>query len=288
MEEGGSLASSSGHRASRSISGYPSCGPWDLWPRPLSDYPRMPFGLMMSQDVFQLHMDQILEHCPGTINIADNMVVFGRMEDAHDKNLINLVNVAEEHSLAFNSTKCKIKVNSIPFFGKTYNAHGVRPEPKKVVAIEALPAPANKEELHKFFGIPTYMGPYLPHFSQQLAPLRDLLTADMDFCWMESHQSRFDNITSQIVKCTTLVYFSPNIEPLIEVDASSRGLGAVLLQDGCSVAFISKALSDTEQRYQTSSGRCWQCYSGVNGFTITSTTRRSESSETIGHWRWYI
>ena len=34
-------------------------------------FKRMPFGLVMSQDVFQHKMDQILERCPGTIGIAD-------------------------------------------------------------------------------------------------------------------------------------------------------------------------------------------------------------------------
>ena len=79
------------------------------------------------------------------ITITDDVVVFRRIEDEHDKNLINLMKVLEEHGLTFNSAKCKIKVNSIPFFSKTYSSHGVRPDPENVVAIEALPAPANKE-----------------------------------------------------------------------------------------------------------------------------------------------
>ena len=37
----------------------------------------MPFGAKMSQDVFQLQMDAILEQCPGVIGIHDDMVIFG-------------------------------------------------------------------------------------------------------------------------------------------------------------------------------------------------------------------
>ena len=36
---------------------------------------RMPFGAKMSQDVFQLRLDAILEQCPGVIGIHDNMVI---------------------------------------------------------------------------------------------------------------------------------------------------------------------------------------------------------------------
>ena len=33
----------------------------------------------------------------------------------------------------------------------------------------------------------------------------------------------------------------------VQVDASKKGLGAALLQEGCPVAFASKALTPTEQ-----------------------------------------
>ena len=52
-------------------------------------YKRMPFGLNLSQDVFQERMDGILENCPGTISIADDIGVFGSSEREHDENLHN-------------------------------------------------------------------------------------------------------------------------------------------------------------------------------------------------------
>ena len=45
----------------------------------------------MSQDVFQLHMDAILEQCPGVIGIHNDMVIFGVDQEDHDANLINLL-----------------------------------------------------------------------------------------------------------------------------------------------------------------------------------------------------
>ena len=53
----------------------------------------MPFGAKMSQDVFQLWMDAILEQCPGVVGIHDDVVVFGGDQEDHDANLINLLNV---------------------------------------------------------------------------------------------------------------------------------------------------------------------------------------------------
>ena len=40
-------------------------------------FKRMPFGLKMSQDVFQTKIDQTFEGCEGVVGIADDIVVFG-------------------------------------------------------------------------------------------------------------------------------------------------------------------------------------------------------------------
>ncbi|XP_041379666.1 uncharacterized protein K02A2.6-like [Gigantopelta aegis] len=39
---------------------------------------RLPFGLKVSQDIFQEKMDMILEQCPGTLGFTDDIVVFGK------------------------------------------------------------------------------------------------------------------------------------------------------------------------------------------------------------------
>ena len=48
----------------------------------------MPFGLKMSQDVFQMHMDQLTDRLPGIIAIHDDICVYGKTQDQHNKNLL--------------------------------------------------------------------------------------------------------------------------------------------------------------------------------------------------------
>ena len=49
---------------------------------------RMPFGLRMSQDVFQHRMDMILEKAgPGVTGISDDVIVFGKDEEENGENL---------------------------------------------------------------------------------------------------------------------------------------------------------------------------------------------------------
>ena len=93
------------------------------------------------------------------------------------------------------------------------------------------------------------MAPFAPNMSQHTAILRELLKNDGDFQWTPSHETAFKNIKRLICKEITLSYFDPRVDTHVQVDASSHGLGAVLLQNGRPIAFASKSLSDCERRY---------------------------------------
>ena len=210
---------------------------------------RLPFGLNLSQDVFQEMMDCILEKCPGTISIADDVGVFGKTEVEHNKHLHNLMRVALQHGLVFNIDKCDIKQANMKFFGLEFSADGVRSDPGRAADIQRMKAPQNVAQLQEFLGIATYMSPFIPNLSQKTATLRDLVKKDAEYIWTDSHNAAFEATKSLICRDVTLAYFDPQAESVIQVDASSRGLGAVLIQHGKPIAFASKSLSDCEQRY---------------------------------------
>ena len=44
--------------------------------------------------MFQDRMDHILERCPGTMGIADDVAVSGKDEEEYDANLHNLTKIA--------------------------------------------------------------------------------------------------------------------------------------------------------------------------------------------------
>ena len=78
---------------------------------------RVPFRLKMSQDIFQMRMDDIVAQCPRVLAIHD-MFIYGKDDRDHDANIINLFKVAQKEGLGFNSKKCTIKQESIMFFGE--------------------------------------------------------------------------------------------------------------------------------------------------------------------------
>ena len=93
---------------------------------------RLPFGLNVSQDIFQSRMDQHLDDLTGVVSIVYDIVVFGEKEEDHDRNLINLMKQEERKGLVFNSKKCHIKQSCVSFFGNRYTPDGIKPDPDKV------------------------------------------------------------------------------------------------------------------------------------------------------------
>ena len=112
----------------------------------------------------------------------------------------------------------------------------------------------------------TYLSLFIPSLSMFTAPLRELLRKDSEFTWNDSYQEAFDAVKQMVCKDTTLRYFDSQKPIVIQVDASQKGLGAALLQDGCPIAFASKALTLTEQRYANTEREMLACVFGAERF----------------------
>ena len=135
----------------------------------------MPFGLKMSQDVFQMQMDQITNRLPGIIAIHDDICVYSKDIAEHDHNLLQLMKTAQDQGLVFNSSKCAIHQSQI-FYGAIFTAYGMRPGPAKVQALQDLPAPQNSKQLQSFLGLNNYLQPFLPGLVSKTTFLREQVT----------------------------------------------------------------------------------------------------------------
>ena len=95
-------------------------------------------------------------------------------------------------------------------------------------------------------------------FTKRLAslskPFRDLLSKDSAWVWGDNQEKAFQELKQCLISAPILALYDPNKETKINADASSYGIGAVLLQkqnenDWKPVSYISPALTDTETRY---------------------------------------
>ena len=208
-------------------------------------------GTKFSQDAYQMKMDQILEGLDGIIAIYDDITIYGKYDDDHDANLIALMEHAKQTGLAFNSQKCFIGQEEVSFFSVTFGKNGMSPDPMKIQGILEMPAPQDATQLQSFLGMVNFMHPFIPHLSENTAPLRALLTMNAVFHWHSSTNAAFQKLKSLIADSQrrSLWFYNRNLPLTVKADASKNDLGAALIQQGESIAFASKSLSDTEKRY---------------------------------------
>ena len=101
-------------------------------------FTRLPFGLaiFVSQDVFQKHLNSVLDGLKGVTGIADDTFVFGATEKEHDENMVNLMNRSREKGIKFNKDKIQFKCQEVSFFGHKWTPVGIKPGDKKISAIQ--------------------------------------------------------------------------------------------------------------------------------------------------------
>ena len=156
---------------------------------------------------------------------------------------------AQQKGVVFNEDKVQFKCKKVSFFGHTWTPQGIKPDNKKVSAIIDMKPPEDTKSLQSFLGLVNYLTRYSGHLATLSAPLRDLTKKDTTYSWGPEHDRAFTEVKKEVSSLGVLRYFDPHAETVIETDASLKGLGAVLLQDGKPVCYTSKALTETEQRY---------------------------------------
>ena len=212
-------------------------------------YTRLPFGIASAPEVFQNVMVHLFQDIEGVEVIVDDLVVWGEDVEQHDVRLRQVLDRCRECNLKLNREKCHFRVSEVHYVGHVLSADGVKPDPQKVEAIIAMPTPANREDLQRFLGVVTYLSKFIPNMSQKSAALRQLLQKDVEWSWGQVEEDTFTCLKTSISSAPVLKFFDPKEPVTLSVDASSKGVGAVLLQNDRPVAYASKALTLSQENY---------------------------------------
>ena len=112
-----------------------------------------------------------------------------------------------------------------------------------------MPPPSSKKEVQSFIGMINYLTKFLPRLTELSEPIRELIKEKVPFNWGPEHQESFNMLKKELVRAPVLTYYNPQKETVLQTDASTKGLGACLLQDEKPIYFASKALTETQRGY---------------------------------------
>ena len=137
-----------------------------------------------------------------------------------------------------------------------------------------MSVPQNKAQLQSFIGLCNYLSCYVPHLTDVLSPLHAITAKACEFQWEKLHSDAFIRVKQVIANLCTLQYFSREDPIVIQVDGSSIGVGAALLQQGHVVSFHSRALIPTQQRYSNIKCECYGLVHGIEHQPLVQLTKK--------------
>ena len=100
-------------------------------------------------------MSKIFTGLDGVICMIDDVLIHGKTPQEHDQRLVAVLSRLRNANVTLNKDKCEFSKHSIRFLGQLIDSSGIRPDPEKVKAIQAMKEPENITGLRRFLGMTT-------------------------------------------------------------------------------------------------------------------------------------
>ncbi|KAL0543865.1 hypothetical protein IC582_018970 [Cucumis melo] len=190
----------------------------------------MSFGLTNAPAVFMDLMNRVFREFLDTFVIVfiDDILIYSKTEAEH-----------EEH------------LRMVSFLGHVVSKAGVSVDPAKIEAVTGWTRPSTVSEVCSFLGLAGYYRRFVENISRIATPLTQLTRKGAPFVWSKACEDSFQTLKQKLVTAPVLTVPDGSGNFVIYSDASKKGLGCVLMQQGKVVAYASRQLKSHEQNYHT-------------------------------------
>ncbi|KAA0031864.1 ty3-gypsy retrotransposon protein [Cucumis melo var. makuwa] len=184
----------------------------------------MSFGLTNAPAVFIDLMNKVFREFLDTFVIVfiDDILIYSKTEAEHEEHLRHVL------------YKARVSV-----------------DPAKIKVVTSWPRPSTVSEFHIFLSLAGYYRRFVENFSRIATPLTQLTRMGASFVWSKACEDSFQNLKQKLVTALVLTVPDDSGSFVIYSDASKKGLGCVLMQQGKVVAYASRQLKSHEQNYPT-------------------------------------
>lgn len=213
----------------------------------------MPFGLTGAPGTFQRAMNNtlapLLRKC--ALVFFDDILVYSPTMEDHLNHLHQVFQLLDREQWKVKLSKCSFAQRKVAYLGHVVSAEGVATDPLKINAITQWPVPNSVKELRSFLGLAGYYRKFIKHFGVICQPLTALLKKGVLFVWTDAHTTAFQTLKQALAAAPVLALPDFSTSFVVETDASDSGIGAVLMQKGHPLAFLSKSLGPKSRGLST-------------------------------------
>ncbi|KAL0561651.1 hypothetical protein IC582_002091 [Cucumis melo] len=213
----------------------------------------MSFGLTNAPAVFMDLMNRVFREFLDTFVIVfiDDILIYSKTEAEHEEHLRIVLQTLRDNKLYAKFSKCEFWLKQVSFLGHVVSKAGVSVDPAKIEAVTGWTRPSTVSEVRSFLGLAGYYRRFVENFSRIATPLTQLTRKGAPFVWSKACEDSFQNLKQKLVTAPVLTVPDGSDSFVIYSDASKKGLGCVLMQQGKVVAYASRQLKSHEQNYPT-------------------------------------
>ena len=198
----------------------------------------MPFGLCNTPPTFQ----RLMLNCLGELNLTycliylDDVIIFSQTEEEHLEWMRVVFDRFWEHGLKLKPSKCEVFKTEINYLSHHVSKRGVLSSKKNLEAIAQCLPPDTYTKIKSFVGLVGLYRHFIKGFANIAAPLYNLTSGEnkdkksehLDL--PQESREAFDCLKAACLQSPILAFPDFDKPFLLEMDASGKGLGAVLSQ----------------------------------------------------------
>jgi hypothetical protein len=195
--------------------------------------------------IFQPYLDQFV------IIFIDDILIYSKNPQEHAQHLRTVLDILREKQLYAKFSKCEFWLTEVKFLGHVISQRGVAVDQSKVEVVQNWTRLKNVLEVRSFLGLAGYYRRFIMKFSQIALPLTRLMRKDVPFVWDEECEKGFRTLKKKLTQAPVLTILDPEKRYTVFCDASSKGLGSVLMQGDNVIAYASRQFKTHEENYPT-------------------------------------
>jgi transposase InsO family protein len=214
-------------------------------------YKRIPFGIKPGPKIFQRQISEILRDVEGISVYIDDILIYAKTKDEHEVRLNNVLNALLRYEVKINFEKSSFFQREVLMLGYRINEDGIFPVAADLTDRLLQSEVKSKKDLQSLVGMLNWYRKFVPNLSVRISSITEKLKGKdlvKSFQLTMDEKAELKRIIHDIEN-SSLGFPDFTKKFQLHCDASEKGMGSVLTQEGRVIGYYSRKFRDAELNY---------------------------------------